>query len=154
MVGVAGFVDWEDVRPGMPKTIPFSVQCLVRTFWRGVLVTILIIEIPFFFQSIGEAVIMTWSGMLWRQVAPMVVFAPDIFEYVYLTQLDSIINGISMYRSQMAMGNILTQEVQRVLTEKGILVDVMILVPDTSHITVLNLAQALGLPYRKGFVKN
>ena len=26
---VAGFVDWEDVRPGMPETIPFSVQCLV-----------------------------------------------------------------------------------------------------------------------------
>ena len=88
------------------------------------------------------------------QVAPAVVFVPDIFEYVYLTWPDSIINGISVYRSQIAMGNALTQEVQRVLTEKGISVDVMIPVPDTSCVAALNLAQALGLPYREGFVKN
>jgi amidophosphoribosyltransferase len=45
---VAGFVDWEDVRPGTPETIPPSVQCVVRTFRRGALVTIPIIEILFF----------------------------------------------------------------------------------------------------------
>ena len=89
-----------------------------------------------------------------QQVAPAAVFAPDIFEYVYLAWPDSVIDGISVYHSRMAMGNALAQEVQHVLTEKGILVDVMIPVPNTSCITALNLAQALGLPYCEGFVKN
>ena len=97
---------------------------------------------------------MTRSGMLRRQVAPAAVFAPDIFEYVYLARPDSVIDGISVYRSRMAMGNALAREVQRVLTEKGISVDVVIPVPDTSRVAALNLAQALGLPYREGFVKN
>ena len=97
---------------------------------------------------------MTRSGMSRRQVAPAAVFAPDIFEYVYLARPDSVIDGISVYRSRMAMGNALAREVQRVLTEKGILVDVVIPVPDTSRVAALNLAQALGLPYREGFVKN
>ena len=52
------------------------------------------------------------------------------------------------------MGNALAKEVQRVLTEKNITVDVVIPVPDTSRVAALNLAQALGLPYREGFVKN
>ena len=97
---------------------------------------------------------MTRSGMSRRQVAPEETFAPDIFEYVYLARPDSVIDGISVYRSRMAMGNALAREVQRVLTEKGISVDVVIPVPDTSRVAALNLAQALGLPYREGFVKN
>jgi amidophosphoribosyltransferase len=97
---------------------------------------------------------MTRSGMSRRQVAPAAVSAPDIFEYVYLARPDSVIDGISVYRSRMAMGNALAREVQRVLTEKGISVDVVIPVPDTSRVAALNLAQALGLPYREGFVKN
>jgi amidophosphoribosyltransferase len=102
----------------------------------------------------GEAVILTRSGVSRRQVVPAATFAPDIFEYVYLARPDSVLDGISVYRSRMAMGNALAQEVQRVLTEKQITVDVVIPVPDTSRVAALNLAQALGLPYREGFVKN
>jgi amidophosphoribosyltransferase len=97
---------------------------------------------------------MTRSGMSRRQVAPAATFAPDIFEFVYFARPDSVIDGISVYRSRMAMGNALAQEVQRVLTEKQITIDVVIPVPDTSRVAALNLAQALGLPYREGFVKN
>ncbi|KAH9170394.1 phosphoribosyltransferase-like protein [Lactarius sanguifluus] len=102
----------------------------------------------------GEAVILTRCGVSRRQVVPAATFAPDIFEYVYLARPDSVLDGISVYRSRMAMGNALAQEVQRVLTEKQITVDVVIPVPDTSRVAALNLAQALGLPYREGFVKN
>ena len=97
---------------------------------------------------------MTRSGVSRRQVTPAATFAPDIFEYVYFARPDSVIDGISVYRSRMSMGNALAQEVQRVLTEKQIAIDVVIPVPDTSRVAALNLAQALGLPYREGFVKN
>jgi glutamine phosphoribosylpyrophosphate amidotransferase len=42
---------------------------------------------------------------------------------------------------------ILNAEVQRVLTDKQITVDFVIAALDTSCVTALNLAHALGLPY-------
>ncbi|KAJ7219544.1 phosphoribosyltransferase-like protein [Mycena pura] len=102
----------------------------------------------------GEAVIITRSGVSRRQVAPPATFAPDIFEYVYFARPDSVLNGISVYRSRMAMGDALADEVRRVLTENSLTVDVVIPVPDTSRVAALNLAQKLRLPYREGFIKN
>ncbi|KIY62339.1 amidophosphoribosyltransferase [Cylindrobasidium torrendii FP15055 ss-10] len=102
----------------------------------------------------GEAVIITRGNVSRRQVAAPAVFAPDIFEYVYFARPDSVLDGISVYRSRMAMGDTLADEVKRVLTEKNIDVDVVIPVPDTSRVAALNLAQKLGLPYREGFIKN
>lgn len=53
-------------------------------------------------------------------------FAPDIFEYVYFARPDSVLDGVSVYRSRMAMGESLAEEVKRVLTAKGVTVDVVI----------------------------
>ncbi|CAK5265106.1 unnamed protein product [Mycena citricolor] len=102
----------------------------------------------------GEAVIITRSGVSRRQVAAPATFAPDIFEYVYFARPDSVLDGISVYRSRMAMGDALADEVKRVLDENDLTVDVVIPVPDTSRVAALNLAQKLKLPYREGFVKN
>ncbi|KAJ3564812.1 hypothetical protein NP233_g8049 [Leucocoprinus birnbaumii] len=102
----------------------------------------------------GEAVIITRSGVSRRQVAPAATFAPDIFEFVYFARPDSVIDGVSVYRSRMAMGDALAEKVKQVLAEKNMTVDVVIPVPDTSRVAALNLAQKLGLPYREGFIKN
>ncbi|KAF7440598.1 amidophosphoribosyltransferase [Pleurotus ostreatus] len=102
----------------------------------------------------GEAVIITRNNVSRRQVAPAAQFAPDIFEYVYFARPDSVLDGVSVYRSRMAMGDALADEVQRVLTEQNLSVDVVIPVPDTSRVAALNLAQKLKLPYREGFIKN
>jgi amidophosphoribosyltransferase len=94
-----------------------------------------------------------------------------MFEYVYFARPDSVLDGVSVYRSRMAMGDALADQVQRVLAEHNLEVDVVIpvsrtirryrrspyisrQVPDTSRVAALNLAQKLGLPYREGFVKN
>ncbi|WOO83871.1 Amidophosphoribosyltransferase [Vanrija pseudolonga] len=103
----------------------------------------------------GEAVIITRDGGLSRRiVAEPKPFAPDIFEHVYFARPDSTIDGISVYRSRMAMGELLAENVERELEKANLKVDVVIPVPDTSRVAALQLAQHLGLPYREGFVKN
>ncbi|TFK42334.1 Amidophosphoribosyltransferase [Crucibulum laeve] len=102
----------------------------------------------------GEAVIITRNNVARRQVATPATFAPDIFEYVYFARPDSVLDGISVYRSRMAMGDALADKVKTVLEEANLSVDVVIPVPDTSRVAALNLAQKLKLPYREGFIKN
>lgn len=74
----------------------------------------------------GEAIIITRNGVTRRQVGAPATFAPDIFEYVYFARPDSVLDGVSVYRSRMAMGDALADEVKRVLAEKNITVDVVI----------------------------
>lgn len=105
-------------------------------------------------RRLGEAIIITRSSFNRRRMVPDAVFAPDIFEYVYFARPDSVLDGVSVYRSRMAMGENLAAEVERVLKLKNIEVDVVIPVPDTSRVAALELAQRLKLPYREGFVKN
>lgn len=102
----------------------------------------------------GEAVIITRNGISRRQVSEPAVFAPDIFEFVYFARPDSTIDGISVYRSRMAMGELLAETAKKELAKAMLEVDVVIPVPDTSRVAALQLAQHLRLPYREGFVKN
>jgi len=102
----------------------------------------------------GEALIITRSGIHSRQVVPKRTFAPDIFEYVYFARPDSVMDGISVYSSRMAMGEALATEIQRRVKAEDLEIDVVIPVPDTSRVAALQAAQAMGVPYREGFCKN
>ena len=81
----------------------------------------------------GEAVIITRSSVSRRQVGKAATFAPDIFEYVYFARPDSVLDGISVYRSRMAMGDALAEKVKTVLAENKIEVDVVIPVSSMIH---------------------
>jgi amidophosphoribosyltransferase len=74
----------------------------------------------------GQAIIITRAGISCRQIAPPAPFAPDIFEFVYFSRPDSVLDGISVYRSRMAMGDALAEKVKVVLAEANIQVDVVI----------------------------
>ncbi|MBW0472520.1 hypothetical protein O181_012235 [Austropuccinia psidii MF-1] len=102
----------------------------------------------------GQAIIITRSGVKTRQTTLPHSFTPDIFEFVYFARPDSVIDGISVYRSRMAMGDALAVEAKRILNQSNLSIDVIIPVPDTSRVAALQCAQALNIPYREGFVKN
>lgn len=108
----------------------------------------------------GEAVIITRTAVSRRVLTPpptavnKYAFSPDIFEYVYFARPDSVLDGISVYRSRMAMGDKLAEEARRILAVHNETVDVVIPVPDTSRVAALQVAQRLNIPYREGFVKN
>ena len=87
-----------------------------------------------------------------QQCAAKASLNPCIFEYVYLARPDSVIDGISVYESRLRMGESLAEKIR---TEFGHLnIDVVIPIPDTSRPSALQLANALGVPYREGFIKN
>ncbi len=101
----------------------------------------------------GEAVYITEDGQLHtRQCAANPVLTPCIFEHVYLARPDSIIDGISVYKARLRMGEKLADKILRERPEHDI--DVVILIPDTSRTSALELANRLGVKYREGFVKN
>jgi amidophosphoribosyltransferase len=101
----------------------------------------------------GEAVIISRSGVKVKQCVPAKSFTPCIFEYVYFARPDSIIDGVSVYKSRLAMGEALAKQVIRQLGEKND-IDVVIPVPDTSRSAALQVSYALNKLYREGFVKN
>lgn len=101
----------------------------------------------------GEAVYITEDGQLHtRQCAANPRLTPCIFEHVYLARPDSIIDGISVYKARLRMGEKLADKILRERPEHDI--DVVIPIPDTSRTSALELANRLGIKYREGFVKN
>ena len=77
---------------------------------------------------------------------------PCIFEHVYFARPDSLIDGISVYKSRLRMGEKLAAKIQRIRPDHDI--DVVIPIPDTSRTSAVELANALGVKFREGFVKN
>jgi amidophosphoribosyltransferase len=101
----------------------------------------------------GEAVFIDMNGRLHkRQCAANPNLVPCLFEYVYFARPDSIMNGISVYKSRLRMGRNLADKILRIRPRHDI--GVVIPIPDTSRTCALQLAASLGVKYREGFIKN
>ena len=101
----------------------------------------------------GEAVFIDLDGNFHsQQCAESPVHSPCIFEYVYFARPDSIIDGISVYKARLRMGEKLAKKMLTVWPDHDI--DVVIPIPDTSRTSALQLANQLGVNYREGFIKN
>lgn len=101
----------------------------------------------------GEALIMRTDGTVHRkQCALDAKYSPCIFEQVYLARPDSMIDGISVYRTRLRMGEKLANKILRDWPDHDI--DVVIPVPDTSRTSALQMSYKLGVRYREGFIKN
>ena len=70
-----------------------------------------------------------------------------IFEHVYFARPDSTLLGQNVYASRYRMG-------QRLAVEAPVEADLVVPVPDSSMPAAQGFAQASGIPYGDGFVKN
>ncbi len=101
----------------------------------------------------GEALFIDAKGQHHtQQCAENPVLSPCIFEHVYFARPDSIIDGISVYKARLRMGEYLAKKIMRELPDHDI--DVVLPIPDTSRTSALELSYTLGVKYSEGFIKN
>ncbi|WP_180183652.1 amidophosphoribosyltransferase [Acinetobacter sp. YH01020] len=102
----------------------------------------------------GEAIYISSTGeMHTKQCAAAPEYRPCIFEYVYFARPDATIDGISVYKARLKMGEKLAQKILREWGDEHD-IDVVIPIPDTSRTSALELANTLGVKFREGFMKN
>ncbi|HZJ86580.1 MAG TPA: amidophosphoribosyltransferase [Erysipelothrix sp.] len=94
----------------------------------------------------GEMVIIDKFGCTFYQNV-YTVMTPCLFEYIYIARPDSTMNGVSIYEARKNMG-------KQLFKEAPVDADVVIGAPDSGLIAALGYAQAAGIPYEKGIVKN
>ncbi len=70
-----------------------------------------------------------------------------IFEYIYFARPDSVIEGKSVHRARVTAGKILAET-------SPVDADIVIGVPDSGLDAGMGYAQASGIPYGTGFIKN
>jgi amidophosphoribosyltransferase len=101
----------------------------------------------------GEAIFIDLDGELHiKQCAEKTQTTPCIFEHVYFARPDSIIDGISVYKSRLRQGERLAEKVKRLRPDHDI--DVVIPIPDTSRVAAQAMAYRLDVKFREGLMKN
>ena len=101
----------------------------------------------------GECIYITETGHVFtRQCAENAVLSPCLFEFVYLARPDSVMDGISVYKARLKMGEYLADQILRDWPDHDI--DVVIPIPDTSRTSAVELANKLGVKLREGYIKN
>jgi amidophosphoribosyltransferase len=76
---------------------------------------------------------------------------PCIFEHVYFARTDSMLDGISVYKTRRRFGEALAEQWRSSGAPEP---DAVVPIPDSSRDAAMAMAQALDVPYREGLVKN
>ncbi len=95
----------------------------------------------------GEIVRLDQSGFEVIQGVPARPQALCTFEYIYFARPDSVIGGKSVHQVRQALGRQLAREAPADA-------DIVVPVPDSGTPHAIGYAQASGLPYTEGLIKN
>ena len=95
----------------------------------------------------GEIVIVTDRGV--RSLSPFTRHSPRpcIFEHIYFSRPDSIVNGTSIYSVRKAIG-------AQLAAESPVDADLVVPVPDSGVPAALGYARAAGIPFELGIVRS
>ncbi|MHC1692782.1 MAG: amidophosphoribosyltransferase [Sphaerochaetaceae bacterium] len=100
----------------------------------------------------GEVIFISNDGQVHSRIIRKDTFNPCIFEYVYFSRPDAMMNNVSVYRARLRMGENLGRQWKAVYG--GLRPDVIIPAPSTSNTMALAMAKELGVDYSEGLHKN
>ncbi|MFZ7126172.1 MAG: amidophosphoribosyltransferase [Desulfobacterales bacterium] len=100
----------------------------------------------------GEVVYVDLKGQVRHQVVHQKTFRPCAFEYIYFARPDAFLNGVSVYRSRLRMGQNLAGKIKQAWPEETF--DVVIPAPQSAVTAALACAHELGVRYTEAIVKN
>ena len=95
----------------------------------------------------GEIVVFSDEPMQSIKPFPPMPPRPCIFEYIYFARPDSIVGGLSVYQIRKKLGHELAREARAEA-------DVVVPVPDSGVPAALGYAQASGIPFELGIIRN
>lgn len=95
----------------------------------------------------GEVITISKNGMESDNYTEHTQYKMCAMEYIYFSRPDSVIEGINVHHSRRDAGKVLAEE-------SPAEADIVIGVPDSSLSAAMGYAEALGLPYEMGLVKN
>jgi amidophosphoribosyltransferase len=95
----------------------------------------------------GEVVVFDEDGTQSHKPFPPTAPRPCVFEYIYFARPDSIVGGRPVYDVRKTMGGELAREAPATA-------DVVVPVPDSGVPAAIGYAQASGIPYELGIIRN
>jgi amidophosphoribosyltransferase len=95
----------------------------------------------------GEVIVFDEDGTQSHKPFPPQQARPCIFEYIYFARPDSIVGGRPVYTVRKGMGAELAREAPAAA-------DVVVPVPDSGVPAAIGFAQASGIPYELGIIRN
>src|SRR5699024_1846293 len=95
----------------------------------------------------GELLVFDKNGMKTSMFTSPMQRSLCAMEYVYFSRPDSDLNGLNVHASRKLMGKQLAKEA-------GVEADVVTGVPDSSISAAIGYAEASGIPYELGLIKN
>lgn len=100
----------------------------------------------------GEVAYVSADGQLFRERLTSREFRPCVFEYVYFARPDAVLDGVSVYRSRLRMGQNLAMRWKQQFP--NLTPDVVIPAPFTANTAALSFAHEIGVRYSEGLYKN
>jgi len=95
----------------------------------------------------GELVVIDERGVTSHQTLPVERRAHCVFEYIYFARPDTVLADRNVHVTRRRMGRILARE-------HPVHADVVIAAPDSGTSAAMGFAEASGLPFEVGLVKN
>ncbi|EID43088.1 amidophosphoribosyltransferase [Parageobacillus thermoglucosidasius] len=95
----------------------------------------------------GELIVISAEGMRSERFAPAQARSICSMEYIYFARPDSNVDGINIHTARKNLG-------KRLALEAPVEADIVTGVPDSSISVAIGYAEATGIPYELGLIKN
>ncbi|MDR2406095.1 MAG: amidophosphoribosyltransferase [Deltaproteobacteria bacterium] len=95
----------------------------------------------------GEMLIIDKNGYESRIYKKSELHTACVFEYIYFARPDSVMSGLSVWKTRFRLGQQLAKEFKHTA-------DLVMPVPDTGITAALGFSEESGLPYTEGLIKN